>query len=73
MKKKLTANDFSAINFGILTASVGEHDFVFQRPFFFDKVRAAQESCVLFINHEKMVVEEFDDALEKCNKFLENN
>jgi len=70
MSMSICASDFTPINVGILSAEKDGNEFIFQRPFAYDKSRAAQSCCVLFINNSKQNVEEFDDALLRCNEFL---
>ena len=66
----LTFDDFSPINFGILTAKSEGYEFIFQRPMSGDSKRAAQKGCVLFINHKQQPVEEIEHALRIINDFI---
>lgn len=66
----ITEEDFKPINFGIFIAEKGANEFVLQFPVPFDKIRAAQKCCILFINRQKHEVEGWKDALELCNKHM---
>ncbi len=70
MSEGLREEDFKPINIGIFIAEKDGYEFIFQRQFYLDKVRAAQSSCILFIDREKQKVIDFNDALQKSNEFL---
>lgn len=68
---KITADDFTRINLGVYIATIGATEFIIQEPLPADKKRAAQTTPVLIIDGKIHEVATVQEALDKCNDYLD--